>query len=399
MSLDDKKTETLLAHLGRDPQAYRGAVNTPVFRASTILTPDLATWEDGARRHRAGEVVYGRRGTPTSFSLEEAVARLEGGAGASALPSGLAAISCALLTFVEAGDHILVTDTAYYPTRAFCDDTLAKLGVETTYYDPLIGAEIASLIRPNTRLLYLESPGSLTFEVQDVPAMTRAAKAAGVAVVMDNTWATPLYFRPLEHGVDAVIHAGTKYIVGHSDAMLGLVVGTDQTAPAVRKTADRLGICAGPDDIFLGLRGLRTLAVRLARHQETGLKLARWLATRPEVARVMHPGLPDDPGHAIWRRDFTGACGLFGFVLAQPYPKEALAAFVDDLELFGIGASWGGFESLIITAAIARSRSATEWQAPGPCLRIHAGLEDPDDLIADLESGFARLNAAARLRA
>lgn len=395
MTRGDKRRDTLLSHLGRDPERFGGVVNTPVFRASTILSPDLEHWEDPKRHHRKGMAAYGRMGTPTTFALEESVAVLEGAEGAVAVSSGLAAIAFSILPFIEAGDHILVADSVYLPCRKFCDRQLRKLGVETTYYDPLIGGELRSLIRPNSKLVYLESPGSLTFEVQDVPAIAAVAKAAGLTVVTDNTWATPVNFRPLEHGVDVSLHAATKYIVGHSDAMLGVIAATAACEPLIRETVRGYGVCAGPDDLFLGLRGLRTLAVRLARHQETGLALAAWLAERPEVAGVMHPALPGDAGHALWQRDFDGASGLFGLVLAQPWPREALAAMIDGLELFGLGASWGGFESLLIPTHPEKSRSATEWQAPGPSLRIHAGLEDPDDLIADLEAGFARLHAAS----
>lgn len=401
MTIKDKKDETLLAHLGRDPERFQGAVNVPVFRASTILAPDLETWEDPQRRKRRGAVTYGRAGTPTSYALEETMAELEGGSGAVSLPSGLAAISVALLAYLEAGDHMLVTDAVYRPGRRLCDTILKRLGVETTYFDPLIGGDIAKLFRPNTRLVYLESPGSLTFEVQDVPAIAAAAKAAGLAVILDNSWATPLYFRSFEQGVDVSLYAGTKYVVGHSDAMLGLVVGRDREAEdRLRKTARGLGVCAGSEEQFLGLRGLRTLAVRLARHHQTALALAEWLAERPEVERVLYPPLPSDPGHALWQRDFTGASGLLGFALAQPTPRRALAAMIDGLELFGIGASWGGYESLIIpTDDELAEREILPYRADGPSLRIHAGLEDPGDLIADLDAGFARMREAARVSA
>jgi cystathionine beta-lyase len=393
MTKRDFRPETLLAHLGRDPQAFHGAVNVPVYHASTILYPDLEAFET---RHTTGrQFVYGRLGTPTSGALEDSIARLQGGAGTLCVSSGLAAISCALLALTQAGDHILVTDAAYLPTRKFCDGLLRRFGIETSYYDPTIGAGIAAQFRPSTRLVFTESPGSLTFEMQDVPAIAAAAKAAGVATVMDTSWATPLHFRPFEAGVDVAVEAGTKYVVGHSDAMLGLITASSDYVERIRGAAHQLGVCAGPDDIYLGLRGLRTLAVRLARHQATALRLARWLSGRPEVARVLYPALPDDPGHALWKRDYSGASGLFGVVLARPYPKQAVAALVEGLELFGIGASWGGYESLIITAHPETCRSATTWRAPGPCLRIHAGLEDADDLIADLEAGFARLKQAA----
>jgi cystathionine beta-lyase len=324
------------------------------------------------------------------------VTALEGGHRGVAVSSGLAAVTVTFCAFLKAGDHLLVPDNVYGPTRVrACDGILARFGVETGYYDPLIGADITALMRPNTRLVYLESPGSLTFEVQDVPAIAAAARARGVLTVMDDTWSAGVFCKPLQHGVDIVVQSATKYIVGHADAMLGVVVtGTAEQFQAVKWTANALGNCAGPDDCYLGLRGIRTLTTRLGRHQETGLALARWLAQRPEVARVMHPALPDDPGHALWRRDFSGACGLFGVVL-RDYPKAAVAAMLDGMKLFAMGFSWGGYESLIVPTYPAKLRTATEWRAPGPSLRLHAGLEDADDLIADLEQGFARLNAAA----
>jgi cystathionine beta-lyase len=346
--------------------------------------------------HRA-RYQYGRRGTPTTEALEFALQELEGSqcAGVSLLPSGLAAISSAFLAVVHAGDHVLVTDSAYGPTRIFCDQILTRLGVTVTYYDPLIGDGIAQLIKPNTRLVYLESPGSLSFEMQDVPAIARVAHDKGAVVLMDNTWATPLYFRPLDHGVDMVIQAGTKYIGGHSDVMLGTVSANAATLARLKNTVRYTGQCEGPDDVYLGLRGLRTLAIRLERHLQSGLAVARWLEQRPEVLRLLHPALPSHPGHAIWKRDFSGACGLFSMVL-KPVPQKAYYAFLDSLELFGIGASWGGYESLAIPFDCAPLRTATRWEPGGPTVRFHIGLEAVDDLIADLERGFAALAAAAR---
>ena len=382
--------ETLLAHLGRDPASHFGTVNPPVYHASTLLFDSVeAHQKAGRRRLEKGQSSYGRTGTPTTFAFEDTVAALEGGYGAIAVSSGLQAVAVVLMTFAASGSHLLLPDTVYFPARRICDDLLRRLGVETTYYDPCIGAGIAALIRDNTALIYLESPGSLTFEVQDVPAIVAAAKAAGVPTAIDNTWATPLYFRPLALGVDIVLHAATKYLVGHSDAMLGVVVSGEAHYQPLRKASQLLGCAAAPDDVYLGLRGLRTLAVRLERHQATALRLAAWLGGRPEVDRLLCPALPGDPGHAIWRRDFSGASGLFGFTL-KPCRPEAAAAFVNSLELFGIGASWGGFESLMILADPAPMRSVTRWESPGPTLRVHAGLEHPDDLIADLEAGFAR---------
>ncbi len=393
------KDDTLIGHAGNRPWAHRGVVNPPVYHASTILFPTMAEMEESIRHiNEPGRVHYGRYGTPTTFALEEAVARLEGGEQAIALPSGLAAITVALTAFLGSGDHLLMVDTVYGPARKFCAGALARFGVETTFYDPLIGAGIADLIRPNTRVVYLESPGSLTFEVQDVPAIAAAAHAAGARVMIDNTWATPLYFKPFRHGVDVSIHAATKYIVGHSDAMLGVIVTSSELFPTIKSTAHGFGHAAAPDDCYLALRGFRTLSVRLQRHRETALTLARWLQARPEVERVLYPALPEDPGNLLWRRDFTGATGLFGVVL-KPYPKHAVAALVDGMTLFGMGFSWGGYESLILPTHPETMRSATRWPAQGPTLRIHAGLEDPGDLIADLERGFERLNATAAVPA
>ena len=394
---DEKGTyrqDTKIAHLGRDPAAFGGMVNTPVFRGSTIIAENLDTYEDHSRRDRKGTMVYGRMGTPTTFALETAIAELEGGSACVAVSSGLGAVSCALLAFVEAGDHILMSDSVYWPARKFCDGLLKRLGVETEYFDPLVGGNISDLIRPNTKLVYLESPGSITFEVQDVPAIAKAAKEKGLWVLMDTTWIASILCRPFELGVDVSIQAGTKYIVGHSDAMLGLITTNEAAEVPVRDAVRALGQCAGPDDVYLGTRGLRTLSVRLARHGETALKLAQWLQQRPEVERMLCPPLPDDPGHAIWRRDFDGACGLFGLVLKTPCPRAAVVAMIDGLSLFGLGASWGGYESLLIATYPEKIRTATNWEAEGRTLRIHAGLEDPQDLIADLEAGFDRFNKA-----
>jgi cystathionine beta-lyase len=398
MSAKSSKPATKLGHIGRDPQRFDGVVNPPVYHASTVIAPDTETFKSGSqRRFQPGETVYGRFGTPTHHALQDALTELEGGRDTMLLPSGLQAIVTALLTVLKAGDHALIADTVYAPTRSCCNGFLAGLGIEVTYYDPCIEADrLAALIRPNTKALYLESPGSSTFELQDVPALAHAAKAHGLAVMMDNTWATPLLFRPLEHGVDLSIQAATKYVVGHADAMLGTVTANADWAHALRKTTFQLGACVGPDDVYLALRGLRTMDVRLQRHQATGLTLARWLEGRPEVAQVLHPALESHPQHALWQRDFDGASGLFSIVLAEPWPESAVAAMLDGFELFGLGASWGGFESLAIPTDPRPIRSATDWQAPGPTIRLHAGLEDPDDLIADLDAGFARLRAAGR---
>lgn len=384
------KPETRLVTAGRDTEAQHGFVNPPVFHASTVLYPTAADQVAHRARYQ-----YGRRGTPTSEALENALGALEGDncAGVALLPSGLAAIATALMTVAGAGDHVLVTDSVYRPTRSFCDGVFRRMGVETSYYDPLIGADIAALFKPNTRAVFVEAPGSQSFEMQDVPAIAQVAHAKGAVVLMDNTWATPLYFRALDKGVDLSIQAGTKYIGGHSDLMFGCVAANAALLPKLRDTVHALGLCVGPDDMYLALRGLRTLAVRLKRHFESGLTVARWLARRPEVARVLHPALESDPGHAIWKRDFTGACGLFSVVL-KPVSQRAVFAFMDALTLFGLGYSWGGFESLVISFDCTDYRTATRWAPGGPTLRFHIGLEDPDDLIADLDKAFAAMRAA-----
>jgi cystathionine beta-lyase len=380
-----EKTATRLSHAGREPARQHGFVNTPIYRGSTVLFPTLAALEANDQAY-----TYGRTGTPTVTALEQAIAELEGGHRTWLTPSGLSAIATALLAFVEAGDEVLVVDTIYRPARRFCDNVLGRLGVKITYYDPVIGAGIAGLIGPKTKVVFAESPGSQTFEVQDIPAIAQAAHAAGAVVILDNTWATPLFFKPFAHGVDVSIQAATKYIVGHADAMLGAVTASEKTAQAVHRTHEDLGLCPGPEDVYLGLRGLRSLGVRLERHQQSALDLARWLEKRPEVARVIHPALPTHPGHAIWKRDFTGASGLFSIIL-KPVPRERLAAMLDGLELFGMGYSWGGFESLILPFDPTPYRTATRWEAEGPAIRLHVGLEDVEDLKADLEAGFARL--------
>ena len=383
------KTDTRLVTSGRDPRAYHGFVNPPVYHASTLLYP---TAEDQVA-HRA-RYNYGRRGTPTSEALENALREIEGDgcAGVALLPSGLAAISAALLATARAGDHVLVPDSVYRPTRNFCNGVFKRFGVETTYYDPLIGADIARLFKPNTRVVFVEAPGSQSFEMQDIPAIAKIAHEQNAIVLMDNTWATPLYFRAFEKGVDLSIQAGTKYIGGHSDIMFGCVSANAATLPALKDTVYSMGLCVGPDDMYLALRGLRTLGVRLDRHFQSGLRVARWLEQRPEVLRVMHPALERDPGHKIWKRDFTGACGLFSVVF-KPTSEQSVHAFLNELALFGLGYSWGGFESLAILFDCTEYRTATKWAPGGPTVRLHIGLEDPDDLIADLERGFAAMAA------
>jgi len=384
--------DTTLILTGRDPERQHGLVNPPVTHGSTVLFPSLDALEASDRAPFDG-VNYGRIGTPIVQALETAVAELEGGTRAVAFESGVAAITTALCAFTKAGDHILVADSVYGPTRRFCHQTLARYGVTTEFYDPRIGAGIAALIRPETTLVFTESPGSLTFEVQDVPAIATAAHARGLKVLMDNTWATPLFFRALDHGVDVSIHSGTKYLVGHADTMSGVAVCTEDAWLPVKRAAVVAGHCPGPDDAFLTLRGLRTLSVRLARHRESALALAEWLAGRSEVTRVIHPGRPDHPDHALWKRDFTGSSGLFAFTL-KPAPRAAIAAMVDGMALFGLGYSWGGYESLLLPVHPQGSRTVVPWTDPGPLMRLHAGLENVDDLIADLEDGFRRFNAA-----
>ena len=380
-----EKDATRLAHTGREPARHHGFVNTPIYRGSTVLFPTMAAIEANDQAF-----TYGRTGTPTVKALEEALAELEGGHRTLLTPSGLSAIATALLSFVSAGDEVLVVDSIYRPSRRFCDQVLSRLGVTITYYDPLIGAGIERLITEKTRVVFAESPGSQTFEVQDIPAIAKTAHGAGAVVILDNTWATPLYFKSFAHGVDVSIQAATKYIVGHADAMLGAVTSSKKVARVIEKTHADLGLCPGPEDVYLGLRGLRSLGVRLERHQKSALDLARWLADRPEVARVIHPALPSDPGHALWKRDFTGSPGLFSIVL-KPVARDKVAAMLDGLSLFGMGYSWGGFESLVLPFNPNAYRTATTWRAEGPALRLHVGLEDVEDLKADLEAGFARL--------
>ena len=388
------QAETRLVVSGRDTEAQKGFVNPPVVRGSTVLYPTA----DDLHAHR-GEFQYGRHGTPTTRALQDALMALEGPqcAGVGLVPSGLSAISTALLSVLKAGDHILICDNAYRPTRNFCNGLLARYGVEATYFDPMIGAGIVSHFRSNTRAVMVEAPGSQSFEMPDIPAIAAAAHQRGALVIDDNTWATPLFRRALEQGVDISIQAATKYIGGHSDIMFGTISANAKTWPALAETIRLLGVCAGPDDVFLALRGLRTLAVRLAHHQQAAIDMAQWLMARPEVARVLHPALASDPGHAIWKRDFTGASGLFSIVL-KPVPKEAVDALLDTVTLFGMGYSWGGYESLIIPFDCADYRTATTWAPGGPTLRLHIGLESLDDLKADLARGFAALNAAASSR-
>jgi len=386
--------DTLVVTAGRHPRENFGVVNPPVYHASTIT---FATMEEFETRDSMpyGGPQYGRTGTPTTFAFEEAMTALHGGHKSIAYPSGLAAISGTLMGLLQSGEHLLMVDNVYGPTRnRVCDWLLKRAGVEVTYYDPTLGAGIVDLLRPETRAIYLESPGSQTFEMQDVPAITQAAREADVVSVMDNTWSSGYLCQPLLLGVDIVVEAATKYVVGHADAMLGFVtVANEDLFQSLKHAANSIGFHAAPDDCYLAMRGLRTLSVRLERHQINALKVAEWLRSRDEVVRVMYPALADDPGHALWQRDHSGASGLFGVVLADA-SKASIAAMLDGLEFFSMGASWGGFESLVIPTYPAKGRTATEWREKGPSLRFHIGLEEPDDLIGDLEAGLQRFNAA-----
>ncbi|MCS3449512.1 MULTISPECIES: cystathionine beta-lyase [Bradyrhizobium] len=385
-----QQAATRLVTAGRDTKAQKGFVNPPVFHGSTVLYP---TAED-LHAHRA-EFTYGRHGSPTTRALQDVLLALEGPqcAGVGLAPSGLAAISTTLLAVLKTGDHLLVCDNAYRPTRNFCDNMLKRYGIETSYFDPLIGAGIETLFKPNTRAVLIEAPGSQTFEMPDVRAISAVAHARGALMIDDNTWATPLYHRSLEQGVDISMQAGTKYVGGHSDIMFGTIAANAKAWPLIQEAIRLLGVCAGPDDVYLALRGVRTLSVRLAQHHRSGLEIARWLGARPEVDRVLHPALDTDPGHAIWKRDFTGASGLFSIVL-KPVPQTAVDAMLNALTLFGMGFSWGGFESLAIPFDCSDYRTATKWSPGGPTLRLHIGLENLDDLKADLDRGFAALKAA-----
>jgi cystathionine beta-lyase len=386
--VSEDRPDTRLVHGGRRPEWRGRLVNPPVHRASTILFDSVA--EMRAASPAFGEPYYGLHGTPTQWALSEALTELEPGAGGTMLySSGLAAVTAALLTVLSAGDELLMSDSVYGPTRRFCDSFLARYGIATRYYDPLVGEGIAELISDRTRAVFLESPGSMTMEVQDVPAICSAAKARGAATLLDNTWATPFFFPALAAGVDLSILACTKYVAGHADAMLGSVTASPEWYSKLERTSWDLGQSVSPDDAWLGSRGLRTLAVRLRRHEESALAVARWLEAQPQVAAVLHPALPDCPGHELWARDFRGSSGLFSFALAGG-GDAARSRLIDGLELFAIGYSWGGYESLAVPVDPQRVRTATRWQAAGPLVRLHIGLEDVDDLIADLGAGLER---------
>ncbi|MEQ8734169.1 MAG: cystathionine beta-lyase [Rhodospirillaceae bacterium] len=388
------KEDTKIIHGGGKNALKHGVVNTPIYRASTMVFSDTDAMHDAADKALGQQkkvMFYGRKGSPTSWTLEEAITDLEQGFDTVLASSGLGAVTTALLSFLKAGDHLLMVDSIYEPTRHFCDETLARFGVETTYYDPLIGTDIQSLIQPNTTVIFTESPGSHTFEMQDLPAISQAAHAANenIVVMIDNTWASPLFHKPLTIGADVSIQACTKYIVGHSDVMLGSITAVEKHFPTLYRGRQQLGVAVSPDDAYLATRGLRTLGVRLRAHQINTLKIAKWLQSRPEVARVLYPALPDDPGHAIWKRDFLGASGLLGVVFKET-SKDAVYAMINGMAYFPLGYSWGGYESLMCGSSPAKGRSVTTWAHPEPGLRLHIGLEDPDDLIVDLEAGLER---------
>ncbi len=390
------KQDTKVVSAGRHPQDNFGVVNPPVYHASTILFPSLEVLENYPNLR----VRYGRHGTPGTQAFEEAMAELEGADHCALAPSGMAAISAALLSFLKSGDHLLMVDTTYDPARVFCDEFLAQLGIETTYYDPLIGSKIADLMRPNTRVVYTESPGSMTFEVQDIRAISQAAKnyedaQQNVIVMMDNTWSTSLYFKPLEHGIDVAVQSISKYVGGHADVIMGTICCRDAHWPDIHRGCKHLGLSVGPDDVYLAQRGLRTLSARLKQHSANAMRLAAWLNEQPVVKRLIYPALPGNAGHELWKRDFSGATSLFGIVL-QPGSREQARAMLNGMTHFGLGVSWGGYESLLIPLKPHRYRSATQWTEPGAYFRIHVGLEDPDDLIEDLDAGLRRFTEAAQ---
>lgn len=375
---------TLLTHGGYEPKDYHGFVNPPVVHASTVLFPNTEIMQN-----RSAKYTYGIHGTPTTDALSDLLTELENAAGTILLPSGLAAISIPMLTFAKAGDHVLVVDSCYDPTRRFCDGYFSKMGIEVEYFDPSIGAGITSLLKENTSIVMTETPGSNTFEMMDIPAISEAAHKVDAVVMLDNTWATPLFYKPLDHGVDISIHALTKYPSGHSDVMLGAVSANERTWEKLLETKTMMGVCAAPDDCYTVFRGLKTMNLRLQHHQASALEVACWLQGRDEVARVLHPALEADPGHELWKRDMGGSSGLFSFVLKDKSREES-RAFLDALQLFGLGYSWGGFESLAVLPNL-EDRTIAKAPSDGTVIRLQIGLEDVDDLIADLELGFAAL--------
>ncbi|WP_153916140.1 cystathionine beta-lyase [Shewanella sp. TC10] len=392
MSHQQDKLATQIVSVGREKKYSKGIINPPVYRASTVVFDTMDDMRFAIKNKTNGEMFYGRRGTPTHFSFQQAISELEGGAGTALYPSGAGAISGALLSFLKSGDHLLMVDSAYEPTRDLCNKLLAGFGIETTYYDPLIGEGIKDLIQPNTKVLFLESPGSITMEIQDVPTLSRIAHEHDMVVMLDNTWASPINSRPFDMGVDISIQAATKYIVGHSDVMMGTATANEAHWEQLRENSYIMGQTTSPDDVYLAARGLRTLGVRMAQHDKNALKVANWLATRPEVDHLRHPAFETCPGHEFYQRDFSGGNGLFSFVLKQGN-LASVTAFVENMRHFKMGFSWGGYESLILGVfGIDRLRTATQWDTSKPLIRLHIGLEDPDDLIADLTSAFERFN-------
>lgn len=383
MDSKDYKRDTTLVHAGRHPEDYHGVVNPPISRTSTILYPSLAAYEDKNHRYR-----YGRLGNPLSDAFEKSIADLEGGYNAISTQSGAAAISTSLLSFLKAGDHLLMVDTVYPPTRDFCKNVLGRMGIETEFYDPMIGIGIEAMIRPNTAVIYMESPGSGTFEVMDVPAIARIARNKGVVTMIDNTWSAGILFNPIKHGVHVCLQSATKYIGGHSDINLGVVVAADEEIfQKLRQTSWDMGVCATAEDLYLALRGLRTLTTRMKQNAANARVVIDWMMGRPEIARVFYPALPDHKGHEIWKRDFSGGNGLFSFLL-KPAPKQAVHDFVDSLKLTPIGSSWGGYESLCQPQYLKNCRTASPWIEEGALLRFQIGFEDPADLIADIENAL-----------
>ncbi|MCL1068174.1 cystathionine beta-lyase [Shewanella olleyana] len=392
MSHQQDKLATQIVSVGREKKYSKGIINPPVYRASTVVFDTMDDMRFAIKNKTNGEMFYGRRGTPTHFSFQQAISELEGGAGTALYPSGAGAISGALLSFLKSGDHLLMVDSAYEPTRDLCNKLLAGFGIETTYYDPLIGEGIKELIKPNTKVLFLESPGSITMEIQDVPTLSRIAHEHDMVVMLDNTWASPINSRPFEMGVDISIQAATKYIVGHSDVMMGTATANEAHWEQLRENSYIMGQTTSPDDVYLAARGLRTLGVRMAQHDKNALKVANWLASRPEVDHLRHPAFETCPGHEFYQRDFSGGNGLFSFVLKQGN-LASVTAFVENMRHFKMGFSWGGYESLILGVfGIDRLRTATKWDTSKPLIRLHIGLEDPDDLIADLTAAFERFN-------
>lgn len=386
--------DTKLVHGGRDPSLFEGAINPPVTHASTIIFPTVADLK-ATGLHIDHKATYGRRGTKVNFVLREALTELEGAHDCILVPSGIAANVAALLAFLHPGDHLLMTDSAYGPTRSFCNRFLKRMGIETTFYDPLIGAGIAGMFEENTKVVFTESPGTQTFEVQDLPAISVATHAKGAVVLNDNTWASPLFFKPLAHGADVSIQAATKYVGGHSDLMMGTIATSEDCWDRVRMSVLELGYSVSPDDAYLAQRGLRTMGVRLREHEKNATALAHWFGAQAEVERVLFPALENDPGYQLWKRDFEGASGLFGILLKDGITDDAIAAMLDNMTLFSMGYSYGGYESLLIPTYPAGNRTATAWPHTGQLLRCHAGLEGIDDLIADLDAGFQRLRAAS----